>query len=62
MENYTSSALILNTGTPQGCVLSPLLYSYTYDCTPMHQNNIIPKFADDTRVVGLISEGDVLAY
>ena len=25
--NITSSTLILNTGAPQGCVLSPLLYS-----------------------------------
>ncbi len=27
MGNNTSSPLILNTGAPQGCVLSPLLYS-----------------------------------
>ena len=30
--NNTSSMIILNTGAPQGCVLSSLLYSlYTYD-------------------------------
>ncbi len=45
-----SSPLTLNTGAPQGCVLSPLLYSlYTHDCVATHSSNIIVKFADDTR-------------
>lgn len=35
---------------------------YTYDCRPAHRNNIIVKFADDTTVVGLISEGDEATY
>ncbi len=41
MGNNTSSPLILNTGAPQGCVLSPLLYSlYTHDCTATHSSNV----------------------
>ncbi len=63
MGNNTSSPLILNTGAPQGCVLSPLLYSlYTYDCTATHSYNVIVKFADDTTVIGLITDNDETAY
>ena len=33
VSNNTSTTLILNTGAPQGCVLSPLLYSlFTLRC------------------------------
>jgi len=60
---HLSSTRTLRTWSPQGCVLSPLLYClYTYDCSPGHKNNIIVKFADDTTVVGLISRGDESAY
>ncbi len=63
MGNNTSSPLILNTGAPQGCVLSPLLYSlYTHDCTATHSSNVIGKFADDTMVIGLITDNDETAY
>ncbi len=63
MGNNTSSPLILNTGAPQGCVLSPLLYSlYTHDCTATHSSNVKVKFADDTTVIGLITDNDETAY
>ncbi|CAI5669565.1 unnamed protein product [Oreochromis niloticus] len=63
LGSTTSSPITLNTGAPQGCVLSPLLYSlYTYDCTATNNSNIIVKFADDTTVVGLITNGDETAY
>ena len=61
--NNTSATLILNTGAPQGCVLSPLLFSqFTHDCTARHYSNTIIKFADDTTVVGLINDKDETAY
>ena len=47
--NNTSATLILNTGAPQGCVLSPLLYSlFTHNCLAKHDFNTTIKFADDT--------------
>ena len=50
--NNTSAMLILNTGDPQGCMLSPLLYSlFTHDCMTKPDSNTIIHFADDTTVV-----------
>ena len=59
----TSATLILNTGAPPGCVLSPLLYSlFTHNCMARHDSNTIIKFADDTTVVGLINDNDETSY
>ncbi len=60
---FTSNSITLNVGAPQGCVLSPLLYSlYTHDCVSSHSSTSIIKFADDTVVLGLISNNDEAAY
>ena len=58
-----SATLILNTGAPQGCVLIPSLYSpFTHNCMAKDDSNTIIMFADDTTVVGLITDNDETAY
>ncbi|KAK3541003.1 hypothetical protein QTP86_009520 [Hemibagrus guttatus] len=53
--NSFSSTTTLSTGAPQGCVLSPLLFTLlTHDCAAMHSSNHIIKFADDMTVVAVI--------
>lgn len=55
--------LSLSTGYSQGCILSPLQFAlHTYDCTPIQPTNTTFKYADDTIVVGPISDGDETAY
>ncbi|KAI4892922.1 hypothetical protein NFI96_001303 [Prochilodus magdalenae] len=63
IHNLTSSTTILSTGSPQGCVLSPLLFTLlTYDCSPIHPGCHIVKFADDMAVVGCITNSDESGY
>ncbi|KAI3377145.1 hypothetical protein L3Q82_000343 [Scortum barcoo] len=59
----TSSTLVLSTGTPQGCVIRPALFTlFTSDCSAIHSTNTIVKFADNTTIVGLISDNDETHY
>ncbi|KAL0147809.1 hypothetical protein M9458_056886 [Cirrhinus mrigala] len=59
----TSSTTTLSAGAPQGCVLSPLLFTLlTHDCTDNFSSNHIMKFTDDTTAVGLISNNDETHY
>ncbi|KAM8872789.1 uncharacterized protein ACB058_004608 [Synchiropus picturatus] len=54
-----SDTWTLNIRSPQGCVLSPWLFSlYTNCCTYSHESVKLIKFADDTTIIGLISDGD----
>uniref|UniRef100_A0A9J7XIF0 Reverse transcriptase domain-containing protein n=1 Tax=Cyprinus carpio carpio TaxID=630221 RepID=A0A9J7XIF0_CYPCA len=50
-----SSSKIINTGAPQGCVLSPILYTlYTNNCQASSSAHIYFKYADDTALVGFL--------
>jgi hypothetical protein len=57
--NARSASRTTSIGAPQGCVLSPLLFSiYTSVLTSSSPSVRILKYADDTAVVGLLSHKD----
>ena len=59
INNTFSQLLTTNTGAPQGCVLSPVLYTlYTNDFTVTHNNVHLLKFAVDSATVGLLSNSE----
>lgn len=63
INNYTSSPLFLSTGAPQGCVLSPWLFSlYTNQLTSHHSSVSLYKYADDTTIIGFITNNQETEY
>ncbi|XP_068129566.1 zinc finger protein 420-like [Hyperolius riggenbachi] len=63
LGNYYSSVRTTNTGAPQGCVLSPLLFSlYTNNCISSADSVKVIKFADDTTIIGLIGSNGEHEY
>ena len=57
MNGIVSSSIILNTGTPQECVLSLLLYSlFTNDSVSHHSSIQLLKFADDTTYIRRVGD------
>lgn len=58
-----SSTITINTGAPQGCVLSAFLFIvYTNAMSLNSKSCKIIKYADDTIVVGLIDKNDETEY
>ena len=51
-----SDARIVSIGVPQGCVLSPVLFSlYTSECVTTDNQCSLIKYADDTVISGYLS-------
>ena len=63
LNGLLSSALRTNIGAPQGIVSAPFLFAlYTADCRSTDESCPVVKFADDTELVGKISNDEVAIY
>ena len=61
LNDSLSELVQINTGAPQGCVLSPTLYTiyiYTNDYRSHKNNTIFIKFADESTIQGLLCDDE----
>ena len=55
----SSKTKVTNTGCPQGCVLSPVLFSiFTDDLRSYHPGIKLLKYADDMAIIGLLNHSE----
>ena len=65
VNSIRSHIRLTNTGSPQGSVISPTLFTiFTSDCSPLDtdSNDKLYKFADDKALVGLITADEITDY
>ena len=55
VNDRLSDTVCIFTGSPQCCVLSPLLFTlYINNCRSCHENKLFVKCSDDTAIVSLL--------
>lgn len=59
VDGLMSSTKVTNTGSPQGCVLSHLLFiMYIHSCRTSQEGSYFVKFSDDTALLSLLQDSE----